>query len=108
MNRRFILAAAIAGVGAVAILALHAGAQAPVPAPPVQAQPPVSVFIKSPDGSITEQTLDGKILRTSSAGATPSVTFQPRTTADGRTVYAVAGHSGQDAESLRLASQEQA
>ena len=107
MNRRFLLAAALVGAVAIAALAVRAGAQAPVPVPP-QSQPPATVFVKGPDGTITETTLDGKIVRTTSAGVPPSVSFQPRTTADGRTVYyAVAGQGVQDAETTKLAAQEQ-
>src|SRR5688500_19525672 len=100
MNRPFLLAAAIAGVGAMIVLAVHAGAQAPVPVPPLQAQPPAAtVFVKGPDGTLTEQTLDGKIVRTTSTGAPPGVSYQPRTLADGRTVYAAAGYPSHDGES---------
>jgi hypothetical protein len=117
MNRRFIFAAALAGLGVMAVFALYAGAQAPVPAPPpVQpqfTQPPGPLVVRQlDDGTLVEETLDGKVVRTTAAGVgapgKAGLTFQPRVLSDGRTVYVAGGHPAPDAETLKLATQEQA
>lgn len=79
MKRRLYFLVAFGAVAAVA-LAFHAVAQPPATTPPASRIPQ-----NVPSG----------------------LTFVPRTTADGRTVYAVGGHHAPDAETLKLMTQEQ-
>jgi len=111
MSRHLFLFTAI-GAAAVVALAFHAVAQPPATAPragqpPATELPTGTVIVESSDGTVVEQTLEGKILRTTAPRYPQANNLAPSAGGDGRAFLAVHG-STQDAESLKLAAQERA
>jgi hypothetical protein len=106
MNVRIGLAGALVSIGVLGVLALYAGAQAPSEDPQATPPPPTraTVYRQNADGTIVEETLDGKLLQATTPGRQPNAGFVPWTTQqDGRTVPVYS-----DPESVRMASEEQA
>jgi len=111
MKRRFWFSVALAASAPLAVLSMYAFAQPPAPSPAPLAQnlPPTTVVTQQANGTIVEQTLDGKILRATTARQPNALNFVPMTTADGRTTYTVTGTGAPaaDPESLQMATLEQ-
>jgi hypothetical protein len=120
MNVRIGLACALASIGALGVVALYAGAQPPAADPqpsPLTRKGTVIIQRQSPDGTIVEERveereerIDGKVLRTI-PGRQPNVAAGfvqvPVTSADGKTYYAYAAQPAADAESIKMAADEQ-
>lgn len=92
----------LVATGLLGAIGFHVGAQ-----PPMPNTPQGTLLIQGADGTVFEQTLDGKLVRTIAGRMPQALTVVPRTTATGQTVYAIADRSASDPDAVQMIQQEQ-